>query len=246
VVADKKDKKDDKINGGVDKKDNKKEPKAVDEKVNAKNENNNKVVPPKENKKKVVEDDPPQDEESQEETPNEVTPPKVEENNNNNDDDKNVEEIENSKIPIFNVGDEVVLTKDRMGIIRFKGRVPEMGFGIFYGVELTDGSVGHNDGQIKGVRYFQTEEKRAMFVGHEKFRRKMTARDHKRIDSFHAASKNSDGKQSPKQANQDDEKDPIISASEQERQRQESITQRDPKELASVDGFEAAKKNMKI
>jgi len=144
-----------------------------------------------------------------------------------------------------------------MGIIRFKGRVPEMGFGIYYGVELTDGSVGHNDGQCKGVRYFQTEGQRGMFVGHEKIRRKMTARDHKRIDSFHSVSKNKeevDGPKSPKQANQsnqDDEKESVLSPSEQERQRQESLAQREEQKeikefVVSVEGLEAAKRNENI
>jgi len=217
---------------------NRNQSKSVDEK--------NKGAPSKDNKKKIKEDE--EEEEIQ------VVSPKVEETKN---EEKNPEELENTKIPIFNVSDEVVLTKDRMGIIRFKGRVPEMGFGIYYGVELTDGSVGHNDGQCKGVRYFQTEGQRGMFVGHEKIRRKMTARDHKRIDSFHSVSKNKeevDGPKSPKQANQsnqDDEKESVLSPSEQERQRQESLAQREEQKevkefVVSIEGLEAAKRNENI
>jgi len=163
---------------------------------------------------------------------------------------KNVEDIENEKDPQYNVDEEVVLTKDRMGIIRFKGKVPELGSGIFYGIELTDGGVGHNDGQIKGVRYFKSDGPRSLFVGYEKIRRKMTKRDHKRMNSLHAQSANvtdlkqkykdggevssptildeSQNKSRKESISQDDEKEHVVlSIDEQTRQRNESITQHD-------------------
>jgi len=76
----------------------------------------------------------------------------------------------------YAVEDNIALTKDRSGVIRYKGEVPELGEGIWYGVELTDGSMGHNDGAVKGKRYFQTEGKRAIFVQTDKIRGKMALR----------------------------------------------------------------------
>merc|ERR1719295_577647 len=56
------------------------------------------------------------------------------------------------------VGDEVVLTKNREGFIRFKGELPGKE-GIFYGIELTEGTEqGKNSGEFKGKSYFSCAE----------------------------------------------------------------------------------------
>jgi len=86
----------------------------------------------------------------------------------------------------FAVGDQILMTKDRHAIIRYIGLIPEMGDSknTYYGVELIDGTVGQNDGIIKGKRYFKTDGQRAMFIPVEKIRRVMTAKDHKRQESY--------------------------------------------------------------
>jgi len=71
-----------------------------------------------------------------------------------------------------------------MGVIRFIGEVPDMGTGLFYGVELTDGSIGQSDGSIRGKRYFSTDGKRALFAPSTKIRRRMNPKDHKKHDSL--------------------------------------------------------------
>ena len=81
----------------------------------------------------------------------------------------------------FDVGDQLLLSKDRMGVLRYAGEIPELGAGIWYGVELTDGSVGQTDGAVKGKRYFQCDDKRALFVPLLKIRRKMNAKDEQRL-----------------------------------------------------------------
>ena len=89
--------------------------------------------------------------------------------------------------PRWTVGTQVLLSKDRMGIIRYVGPVPEQGQGnevIWYGVELTDGTVGYNDGMVKGSRYFQTDGKRGMFVPPDKIRRVINQKDKQRRDSY--------------------------------------------------------------
>jgi len=88
--------------------------------------------------------------------------------------------------PLFAIGDEVLMSKDRMGIVRYVGDIPELGEGLWYGVELTDGSVGQSDGSVRGTgkRYFATEGKRALFVPPTKIRRRMTNKDRKKHDSL--------------------------------------------------------------
>jgi len=85
---------------------------------------------------------------------------------------------------MYAVGDEVLLSKDRNGFIRYVGEVPEMGAGLFYGVELTAGSIGQSDGSLRGKRYFTTDGKRALFAPSSKIRRKMTTKDYKKKDSL--------------------------------------------------------------
>lgn len=71
-----------------------------------------------------------------------------------------------------------------MGTIRFVGEVPEVGEGIVYGIEFTDGSIGQSDGTFHGKRYFSTDGKRAYFTQEAKIRRKLTSKDRKKHDSL--------------------------------------------------------------
>jgi len=60
----------------------------------------------------------------------------------------------------LNVGDKVGLEGkgDRVGIIRYIGHV-HFKTGVLYGIELTDGSVGSNDGSLGKDRYFKCKAK---------------------------------------------------------------------------------------
>ena len=60
---------------------------------------------------------------------------------------------------IYKVGDEVVLSKDRDGIIRFIGST-HFTKGTVYGIQLSDRCTGKHDGAIDGVRYFQVRSRR--------------------------------------------------------------------------------------
>ena len=83
------------------------------------------------------------------------------------------------------VGDEVLISKDRTGILHYIGKVPEMGDDkIWYGLELTSGTMGQNDGSIKGKRYFQTNGKRGMFIPESKLRRRLNRKDKERRKSY--------------------------------------------------------------
>ena len=87
----------------------------------------------------------------------------------------------------WQVGDEVLISKDRTGILKYIGHVPEMGDGdskLWYGIELTSGTMGHNDGSIKGKRYFQTNGKRGMFIPESKLRRRLNRKDKERRNSY--------------------------------------------------------------
>merc|ERR1712130_571875 len=85
----------------------------------------------------------------------------------------------------YRVGDEVLISKDRTGILRYIGPVPEMGDdATYYGLELTCGTLGQNDGAIKGKRYFQVSGKRGMFIPERKLRRKLNSKDKERRNSY--------------------------------------------------------------
>lgn len=83
------------------------------------------------------------------------------------------------------IGDEVLISKDRTGVLRYIGKVPEMGDdNIWYGLELTSGTIGQHDGSIKGKRYFQTNGKRGMFIPERKLRRRLNRKDKERRNSY--------------------------------------------------------------
>merc|ERR1719334_1830427 len=91
----------------------------------------------------------------------------------------------------WRVGDEVLISKDRTGILKYIGPVPEMGDDpVYYGLELTSGTIGQNDGAIKGRRYFYTDPKRGMFIPERKLRRRLNRKDHQRKDSYRLVSNN--------------------------------------------------------
>ena len=65
----------------------------------------------------------------------------------------------------YQVGDLVILTKNRQGLIRFIGHVDFDGGGeIWFGIELLGGSIGDIDGSIHGKRYFVTREDGGILV----------------------------------------------------------------------------------
>ena len=49
------------------------------------------------------------------------------------------------------------------GIVMYVGRVPGLGYGYFVGI-LLDGPFGDNNGIYKGIKYFDAEDKHAIFV----------------------------------------------------------------------------------
>ena len=53
----------------------------------------------------------------------------------------------------YKVGDAVLLSREREGIIRYIGNV-HFSKGIWCGIELVGGSLGTNDGKMEGRRYF--------------------------------------------------------------------------------------------
>eukprot|EP01083_Nonionella_stella_P286355 974711_1 len=63
---------------------------------------------------------------------------------------------------MVDVDDKVELTKNRIGVIRYKGHV-EGKNGIFYGVELSQGT-GKHSGLFKGQRYFMCQKGKGVFV----------------------------------------------------------------------------------
>jgi len=60
------------------------------------------------------------------------------------------------------IGDEVVLTRNQEGFIRFKGKLPGK-TGTFYGIELTQGT-GKHSGDYDGTHYFDCAEGRGIFI----------------------------------------------------------------------------------
>lgn len=63
---------------------------------------------------------------------------------------------------MVSVGDSVELSKDRVGVIRYKGPLDGKN-GVFYGVELTKGQ-GKHSGLFKGKRYFDCPKGKGVFV----------------------------------------------------------------------------------
>jgi len=77
----------------------------------------------------------------------------------------------------INVGDFVVLKGRREGQILYIGAV-HFAEGIWFGVELIDGSLGVHDGAINGRRYFKTPPQRGVFVQGHKIRSKLADRQY--------------------------------------------------------------------
>ena len=63
---------------------------------------------------------------------------------------------------IITVGDEVQLTKDLIGTVRFVGEVLQRK-GIYYGIELTEPK-GKTNGTVSNIRYFKCKNKRGLFL----------------------------------------------------------------------------------
>merc|ERR1712228_1119084 len=63
---------------------------------------------------------------------------------------------------VVTVGDQVRLTKDLMGTVRFVGEIQGRK-GIYYGIELTEAK-GKSNGTVGNVRYFKCKNKRGLFL----------------------------------------------------------------------------------
>ena len=75
----------------------------------------------------------------------------------------------------FNVGNEVALTKERIGIIRYKGPLDGK-TGVYYGVEISKGK-GKHSGVFKGKRYFMCQKGRGLFVDKKQILYKLEPND---------------------------------------------------------------------
>ncbi|KAI3388797.1 hypothetical protein SNEBB_010785 [Seison nebaliae] len=79
-------------------------------------------------------------------------------------------EIDSKNKSNFSIGDIVIVNTtsvpNQRGIIKFMGKV-QFANGIWYGVVL-DLPLGKNDGMIKNIRYFSTEQNRGVFVRNDK------------------------------------------------------------------------------
>lgn len=73
------------------------------------------------------------------------------------------------------VGDYVLLTKERAGLIKWIGDV-HYDEGKHFGVELI-GSLGKHSGTWRGKKYFECAEMRGMLVKMDRVRKKLTKRD---------------------------------------------------------------------
>eukprot|EP01083_Nonionella_stella_P273371 927274_1 len=78
----------------------------------------------------------------------------------------------------YKIGDHVILTQDREGIIRYVGNV-EFTSGIMFGIELKEGALGKHDGEVHNKRYFTAPKQRGIFVKPSRIRRKSRQRDRK-------------------------------------------------------------------
>jgi len=67
--------------------------------------------------------------------------------------------------------DKVELHGAREGIIRYIGET-DFSNGVIYGLELVGGTLGDNSGVVDGKRYFETKEKRGVFIKGSEIRRK--------------------------------------------------------------------------
>ena len=63
----------------------------------------------------------------------------------------------------ISTGSRCKLTSGARGEICFVGKVPDLGNGYYVGVRL-DEPVGKSTGTVKGVKYFQADEKYGSFV----------------------------------------------------------------------------------
>eukprot|EP00483_Globobulimina_turgida_P004389 UN04398 len=76
------------------------------------------------------------------------------------------------------VDDVVELTKDRIGIVRYKGPLYGKN-GIFYGIELTTGT-GKHCGSFRGKRYFMCHKTKGIFVNKKQILYKLKFEDDKK------------------------------------------------------------------
>jgi len=69
------------------------------------------------------------------------------------------------------IGDVVELDQGRRGIIHYIGKV-DFAEGCMFGVELLDKALGTHNGTMKGIKYFECEDKRGIFVISTNIRKK--------------------------------------------------------------------------
>eukprot|EP01084_Bolivina_argentea_P193344 331716_1 len=86
-------------------------------------------------------------------------------------------ECKNNTFDRIKIGNIVLLTKHREGIVKYIGKV-DFANGIWYGIQLINGNIGLHNGIIDGKRYFKTAAYRGLFVQKNSIRRKIRDKDH--------------------------------------------------------------------
>jgi len=77
----------------------------------------------------------------------------------------------------YRIGDLVLLSRDREGVIKYVGYV-NFSDKIHCGIELCEGTVGNTDGEKNGHRYFACASNRGVLIPLKQIRRRVREKDH--------------------------------------------------------------------
>jgi len=81
-------------------------------------------------------------------------------------------ELKRIKRMNIKIGDKLEIHGHKEGIVKFMGS-PDFAKGIVFGLELCDGSLGENSGEVKGTSYFKCRKNRGVFVASKEIRKKV-------------------------------------------------------------------------
>eukprot|EP01084_Bolivina_argentea_P138411 243672_1 len=73
---------------------------------------------------------------------------------------------------IIKVGDTVLLSKNRLGIVRYYGKT-QFAPGYWFGIELIDTSLTRHNGMILNKQYFKCPPNKGLFARHERIKKVM-------------------------------------------------------------------------
>eukprot|EP01083_Nonionella_stella_P013431 37812_1 len=73
---------------------------------------------------------------------------------------------------IIKVGDTVLLSKNRLGIVRYYGKT-QFASGYWFGIELIDTSLTRHNGMILNKQYFKCPPNKGLFARHERIKKVM-------------------------------------------------------------------------